>query len=138
MSQSGSKTTASPLGELTDRRFVLLQGPSSRFFAHLGRALKARGASVAKIGLCPGERLFWTGSAGRYLAYWGRMEKFQHWLGEALTHEATTDIVMLGDGRAPHAAAIKLIKEHNLDVRVWIVGKGAAAMGTTRVRVSAD
>ena len=124
MSQPGSKTTAPPLRDLSKRRFVLLQGPSSRFFAHLGRALKARGASVTKIGFCPGERLFWSGSAGGYLAYRGRMEEFSDWLGETMTRGATTDVVMLGDGRAPHAAAIQLIKRLGFDVRIWIVEHG--------------
>ena len=124
MSQSGSKKSVSLRGDLAERRFVLLQGPSSRFFAHLGRALKARGASVTKIGFCPGERLFWSNSAGRYLPYRGRIDEFPRWLNETMIHEATTDIVMLGDGRAPHDAAIQLIKEQNLDVRIWIVEHG--------------
>ena len=109
---------------LRGRRFVLLQGPSSRFFRHFGRALRAQDATVTRIGFCPGDRLLWARSAGRYLPYRGRPEAFGAWLRDVLTEDATTDIVMLGDGRAPHAAALEMLATSGLTAQPWIIEHG--------------
>jgi len=109
---------------LENRRFVLLQGPSSRFFAHLGRALRSRGADVTKIGFCPGDRLFWARSAGTYLPYRDPTSAFADWLRVVMISERTTDLIMLGDGRALHACAVELISAHSMDVRIWIIEHG--------------
>ncbi|MBV1868826.1 MAG: hypothetical protein KUG69_13115 [Marinosulfonomonas sp.] len=109
---------------LKGRRFVLLQGPSSRFFSHLGQALRARGATVARVGFCPGDRLFWSGRSGRYHAYRGDLSGFSGWLHDLIGQDGTTDIVMLGDGRAAHVAAIRLCREHLSECRIWIVEHG--------------
>lgn len=106
------------------RRFVLLQGPSSRFFAHLARALRSHGADVKKIGFCPGDRLFWARSAGSYLPYRGQTSGFGDWLREVMISERTTDVIMLGDGRALHACAVEMLAARSLDVRIWIVEHG--------------
>ncbi|MFV0476114.1 MAG: capsule biosynthesis protein CapA, partial [Pikeienuella sp.] len=60
------------------RVFLLLQGPMSFFFTHLGAALRARGAAVWRALLCPGDRLFWRG--GGALPYRGRPEGWADWL----------------------------------------------------------
>jgi capsular polysaccharide export protein len=109
---------------LEGRRFALLQGPSSRFFAHLGRALKERGAEVARIGFCPGDRLFWNAAAGDYLPYRGTDEDFPGWLHTFAAGRATTDMVMLGDGRAFHRAALEAVAGWNMPIRTWIVEHG--------------
>ncbi|WP_172294620.1 capsular biosynthesis protein [Pseudoruegeria sp. HB172150] len=114
---------ASP-DSLEGRRFLLLQGPSSRFFLHLGFALRARGGDVSKVGFCPGERIFWNGRAGRYLSYRGRAEAFGAWFRETAVSLGVTDVIMLGDGRTPHAAAIEEITTHRMNVRIWIVEHG--------------
>ncbi|MGI9393508.1 MAG: hypothetical protein ACR2OY_02575 [Boseongicola sp.] len=111
-------------GALAGRQFVLLQGPSSRFWAHLGRALRSRGGAVARVGFCPGDRLFWSESAGEYLPYRERVEDFGSWLKDLITARGTTDIIMLGDGRVPHAAAAELIRSQGLPLGLWIVEHG--------------
>ncbi len=109
---------------LSGRRFLLLQGPSSRFFAHLGRALKHEGTEVVRIGFCPGDRLYWSKASGRYHAYRGRMTDFRDWLVEVVKENEISDIVMLGDGRAPHAAAIEAAKARALISQIWVIEHG--------------
>ncbi|MEM0949211.1 MAG: capsular biosynthesis protein [Pseudomonadota bacterium] len=111
-------------GELGARRFVLLQGPSSPFFAKLGRALRADGADVARVGFCPGDRLYWARGAGRYLAYRGTLDAFGDWLVDLLRRDAATDLVALGDGRDVHWRACAAIREAGLPIRIWIVEHG--------------
>ena len=124
-SDSGHRGEVEPeSNDLSGLRFVLLQGPSSRFFLHLGRALQMKGAAVSRIGFCPGDRLFWTASAGVYVPYRGQPEDFGDWLLARLSEEGTTDILMLGDGRAHHAAALEAIGRSSLSTQAWIIEHG--------------
>lgn len=111
-------------GSLSGRRFALLQGPSSPFFANLGRALRLQGAEVVRIGFCPGDRLYWRKSSGRYVPYRGKPSNFQGWLVEFVSRHAISDILMLGDGREPHATAIKAKSENGIDAQIWVVEHG--------------
>jgi len=115
----GSRKTA-----LEGRRFGLLQGPSSRFFTHLGRALRGQGAEVWRIGFCPGDRLFWRADAGRYLPYRGSPTAFEDWLADLMRQTGLTDLIMLGDGRAPHVQAIRCARAMSPGPRPWIVEHG--------------
>ena len=110
--------------ELTGRTFVLLQGPSSPFFAAVGLALRRRGADVVRIGFCPGDRLYWRRAAGRYVPFRGHPRAFGAWLLDKLATFGATDILMLGDGRDLHAHAAAAIRTAEAPVRVWIVEHG--------------
>lgn len=46
--------------------FLFLQGIATPFFSDLGKALRARGHTVRRINLCPGDWLFWSGDADNY------------------------------------------------------------------------
>ncbi len=124
MRRKDSGNEISAHNSLAGRQFVLLQGPSSRFWAHLGRALRSRGGAVARVGFCPGDRLFWSASAGDYLPYRAPVEGFAGWLQELIAARGTTDVIMLGDGRTPHAAAADLIRGQGLPLGLWIVEHG--------------
>lgn len=114
--------------ELAGRRFLLLQGPSSNFFGELGCALRAAGADVARTGFCPGDRLYWPDRAGRYIACRGTRAAgpgaLHAELAAIIARENPTDIIMLGDGRAAHAAAIAVAARHPGQVQPWIVEHG--------------
>ena len=109
---------------LIDRRFLLLQGPSSFFFSDLGEALRASGADVHKIGFCPGEWLYWRNTAGTYHPYRSTMKEFPTFLAGFVADHRVSDIVMLGDGRKPHAAAVAAKQQFGLTCRIWIVEHG--------------
>ena len=110
--------------ELTGRVFVLLQGPTSFFFTHLGQELRRRGACVIRVGFCPGDRLYWRKRGGTYAPYRKTRREFAEWITNLLVEENATDIVMLGDGRWPHASGIQAIRIAQLRTQVWIVEHG--------------
>jgi capsular polysaccharide export protein len=108
---------------LSGRRFLFLQGPSSRFFLHLARACRDRGASVARLCLCPGDRIYWSRRVGPGLHYRGDLAGFPAFLKGTLQQTRATDVVMLGDGRPYHAAALAVLSEPGM-ARPWIVEHG--------------
>ncbi|WP_081532160.1 hypothetical protein [Rhodovulum sp. P5] len=77
-----------------------------------------------RIGLNPGDRLFWPGRAGRYLAYRGTPADFGAYLEQVLADSGATDLVMLGDGRTHHRAAIAAIRASGRAITPWIVEQG--------------
>ncbi len=110
---------------MKDRCFLLLQGPSSRFFLHLGRALGAKGAKVVRIGCAPGDRVFWSGDAGAYEPLRVRDQTVHGPYRDAIARHGATDLIMLGDGRAPHQAALKAARALGAEApRAWIVEHG--------------
>ena len=107
--------------EGSDRRvFLLLQGPMSFFFAELGAALRAAGADVLKVCVCPGDRLFWRGGGVRHFR--GRAEAWTGWLDDLIAAEGVTDIACLGDGRRWHDEALPVARKRG--VRIHVVEQG--------------
>lgn len=98
---------------------MLLQGPASWFPWHLARALRAEGACVARVLLCPGDRLFWRGDA---LSYRGRTENWASWIAARMAALGITDLVCLGDGRFWHRVAITEAERRT--VRVHVLEQG--------------
>lgn len=89
-----------------DRHILMLQGPSSLFFAALGEAFQEAGAKVTRVGICPGDRLYWRKSAGEYVAYRGDEASWPARATALMEERGITDLVMLGDGRRFHKDAI--------------------------------
>ncbi|WP_340110453.1 capsular biosynthesis protein [Pikeienuella sp. HZG-20] len=102
------------------RVFLLLQGPMSFFFTYLGAALRARGASVHRVLLCPGDRLFWRGPNA--IPFRGRPEAWPAWLNTVIGEKGVTDIACLGDGRRWHEEALLVARARK--VRVHVVEQG--------------
>lgn len=102
------------------RRFLLLQGPSSFFFSHLGDALDARGAEVRRLHLAPGDVLFWRRPGGR--SYRGRAAGWPAFVRRFMAEEGITDLVHLGARRPAHAEA--LAEARALGLRRWHVELG--------------
>lgn len=99
---------------MTRRRALLLQGPSSPFFARLADALEARGAEVLRLHLCPGDALFWRRPGGR--SYRGPFADWPRFLARFLADEAITDLVLLGDNRPLHRPAADLARVSGIRV----------------------
>ena len=87
------------------RRCLFLQGPHGPFFQQLGAMLQAAGASVRRVGFNRGDRAFWTDTA-TFIPYRGTLEDWPGALEPLLTEHAITDIVLYGDTRPIHAAAV--------------------------------
>ena len=100
------------------RSFLFLQGPISPFFRELGAALAARGHAVRRINLCLGDRLFWNDA--RSEDFRGRPEEWLSFLEGRL--EGVTDLVLLGEQRPLHQAAIARAKARGIAVTVTDFG----------------
>lgn len=103
------------------RRFLFLQGPISPFFAELAKRLAARGHAVHRINLNLGDRLFWRGAPGG-VDWRGRPEEWPGFLAAFLDRHGITDLVLLGEQRAYHRAAIAAAKARGIAVTVTDFG----------------
>ena len=99
------------------RRFLFLQGPHGPFFAALARALTATGAEVWRVGFNAGDALFWRDRA-RYIAYRGRLEDWDAALGTILAERGITDLVLYGEARPVHAAALRAGRARGLMLHI--------------------
>ncbi len=109
---------------LDGRCFLFLQGPSSPFFAHLGKACRARGARTIRLGFAPGDRLFWNKRSGSYFAYHGTQRDYPEYVSDLIIQHGVTDLVMLGDGRFYHKTALEVIATLADPPRSWVVEHG--------------
>lgn len=102
------------------RRVLMLQGPHGPFFRQLGRMLGAAGAEVWRVGFNRGDEVFW-GSAG-YLPYTGAAGDWPAACADHLDRLRITDLVLYGDARPVHAAAIRAAKARGITVHVFEEG----------------
>lgn len=107
--------------DVTDRRFLLLQGPHGPFFHRLGRLLVAAGAEVQRVGFTGGDRAFWPQRAD-YIPYLGTLEDWPAAFRKLVADNGITDIVVYGDTRPVHAAAIAIARMQGLTVHVFEEG----------------
>ena len=98
------------------RRFLFLQGLPGFFFSRLGAALLSRGHEVRRVNFNLGDRLFWRlpGAAD----YRGGLDAWPQWLGARLDRWRPTDIVLFGDCRPLHRAAVAFAEARGIDVHV--------------------
>jgi capsular polysaccharide export protein len=102
------------------RSFLFLQGLAARFFEHLGKALEARGHEVGRVNFNGGDRAFWR-LAGD-VDFRDRAEEWPGFLDDLLGRKRTDDIILFGDCRPPHRAAIAVARRRG--VRIWVVEEG--------------
>jgi len=98
-----------------NRVFVFLQGPHGPFFHALGRMLRTAGAQVWRVGFNAGDRAFWFHSQS-LLPYYGTPAEWPDEIGRILDTRKATDIVLYGDTRPIHAAAIKAAQARGLKI----------------------
>lgn len=98
------------------RTFLFLQGMASGFFDRLGRDLAARGHRVHRINFNGGDRLFW--SLAHAVDYRGAPAQWPAFLEARLDQWAVTDLVLFGDCRPLHKAAIAVAEARGLPVHV--------------------
>ena len=105
----------------TPRNFLFLQGPHGPFFDGLGRMLRTAGARVWRIGFNAGDRAFWYHPSS-YIPYRGTPENWPDTFAQMLSDRDITDIVLYGDTRPVHAAAIRIAHARGLTVHVFEEG----------------
>jgi capsular polysaccharide export protein len=121
--------SAAPSSRADEPRVVLfLEGPASPFLRRVADRLIDAGHRVRHIDFCFGDRVFWSILVGR--AWWRRrptpptrwfrrpLQEWPAFLAAFLAEHGVTDVVMLGDGRPVHAAAIDVAKRAGVRIHV--------------------
>ncbi|MGB5864126.1 MAG: capsule biosynthesis protein CapA [Sulfitobacter sp.] len=103
------------------RVFLFLQGPHGPFFNRLGKMLRAAGADVWRVGFNAGDRAFWFHPRS-YIPYRGTVADWAETLNALLDQKSVTDIVLYGDTRPIHAAAVEEARARGLTVHVFEEG----------------
>lgn len=98
------------------RSFLFLQSLPTRFFERLGAALAARGHAVHRINFNGGDRAFWR--IGNAVDFRGRAEEWPRFLDDLVCSTGISDIILFGDCRPLHGAAIRVAERRRLLVHV--------------------
>ncbi len=101
------------------RRILLLQGLMGPFFDRLARGLRGDGHDVHKVHFNGGDRLFWHGPATDYT---DTLEAWPAALEVILAARRITDVVLFGDCRLHHRAAIAVCRALGIPVHVFEEG----------------
>ncbi len=104
-----------------NRSFLFLQGPHGPFFQGLARMLGRSGAKVWRIGFNAGDSLFWRDRRS-YVPFLGTFEDWPFFLSDFLAEKGITDLVLYGDTRPVHAAAVALARKAGITVHVFEEG----------------
>lgn len=90
----------------SEKVFLLLQGPPSRFSAALSKGLQSRGAKCLKINICLGDWLFWQGSDA--INYRGSLIDWPAFLTDFIKQHEVTDLVYYADRLPYHRDATEI------------------------------
>jgi capsular polysaccharide export protein len=106
--------TASNVVTGQPRVFLFLQGPLTPFFRLIADGLEQRGHRTLRINLWFGDWLHWRRPGATN--YRGRLGDWPAFITDYLDREKVTDVLLLGEQRAYHAAAIAAAKERGIQV----------------------
>jgi capsular polysaccharide export protein len=98
------------------RGFLFLQGMATRFFERLGRALAERGQAVHRVNFNGGDRAFWRLPGA--IDFCGREHEWPEFLDRLIAERSISDIILFGDCRPLHRAAIRVAERRLLRIQV--------------------
>jgi capsular polysaccharide export protein len=98
------------------RSFLFLQGMATRFFERLGQALAAHGHAVFRVNFNGGDRVFWRLPGA--VDFRGREHEWPEFLDRLVIDNRISDIILFGDCRPLHRAAIRVAEIRALRVHV--------------------
>lgn len=98
------------------RHVVFLQGMPSPFYQRIARQLAAHGCRVTRINLCIGDWIFWHGKDA--LSYRGSLSQWPAFITQFMHKQGVTDLVLLGENRRYHRAAVDIALAHGVRVTV--------------------
>jgi capsular polysaccharide export protein len=102
------------------RRFLMLQGVCSPFFAHLAERLKADGHCVFKVNFNVGDQAYW--GIRNASCFRGRIDALSAFLETQFGRHGITDQIVFGDCRPVHAPALALARK--LGIRNHVFEEG--------------
>jgi capsular polysaccharide export protein len=117
MPQVAAPGEARPLAR---RNVLLLQGLMGPLFRRLGQALRRDGYGVHKVNFNGGDRLFWGLPNG--IDYRGSPAEWPTALTSLIADRQITDVVLFGDCRPMHIAAISVCRDLHIPVHVFEEG----------------
>jgi capsular polysaccharide export protein len=89
-------------------------------FRRIGQALRRDGYGVFKVNFNGGDSLFWRLPNG--ISYRGSSEEWPDALARLIAVHAITDVVLFGDCRPMHMAAVRVCRELRIPVHVFEEG----------------
>jgi len=101
------------------REFLFLQGPPGPFFPLLGQALANRGAGIHRINISGGDRYDWREGA---VDYRGLQRNWPLFFDRFVRDHQITDLVLYGDCRPMHQAAVRLARLRGVHIHVFEEG----------------
>ncbi len=104
----------------SDRRVLFLQGPLSPLFRLIGEHLRSEGMSVFRINFCAGDWLHWHGTGCS--SFKGTPSDWPEFIENYLSRHGITDLVLHGDQRIYHRAAVAKAREKGIHVAVTELG----------------
>jgi capsular polysaccharide export protein len=121
------------------RSFLFLQGPTNLLFAKVAERLRGAGHEAWRVNACVGDQIFWRGPGA--LAFRGRKDEWSGWLEALCQRKGISEIVLLGEKRDLHRAAIEVARARGIGVTVtdfgyrrpdWIVVERDGLNGDSR------
>lgn len=104
------------------RCYLFLQGPIGPFFRKLGKTLMARGHRVVRVNFNGGDWFDWA--FGGPVPFRGSAAEWPAFLLDLIARHGVTDLVLFGDCRPLHAAAIATVRQHHGRVAIHVLEEG--------------
>jgi capsule polysaccharide modification protein KpsS len=117
---AGSCGVAEARAKLDGRHLLLLQGPAGPFFARVAEQLRAAGARVTKVNFNGGEDLYYR--APGVVRFRGALEDWPAFFEQLVREQAVNGVVLFGDCRPVHRAAIEHARQVGVEVFVFEEG----------------
>jgi capsule polysaccharide modification protein KpsS len=108
------------VAELSGRQLLLLQGPAGPFFARVAQQLRAAGAEVTKVNFNGGEDLYYRGPG--VVQFTEPAAEWPAFFEQLLRERGINGVVLFGDCRPLHRAAIERAKKLGVEVFVFEEG----------------
>lgn len=102
------------------RSFLFLQGNAGWFYLRLGRALAEAGHDVGRVNICGGDRRFW--GDWQAVDFRDEPDAWPAFVERQYEARAVSDIVLFGDCRPVHRAAIAAARRRGIAVHVFEEG----------------
>lgn len=107
-------------GNLVRREFLFLQGLAGPFFSMLGARIAANGHGVHRVNLNGGDKLYWRRPGA--CDYRGGAARWPAFLTRLIARRHITDLVLFGDCRPLHSAAIDVARAAGIQIHVFEEG----------------
>lgn len=108
------------MAELWGRRVLMLQGPAGPFFWRVAQQLRCEGAHVTKVNFNGGEDLYFRGA--EVVRFTGSAEQWPGFFDNLVREARIDDLILFGDCRPLHVAAIERARSRGIAVFVFEEG----------------